>query len=301
MSASETSRASSVPPIFGRSDAVAEIDRTLEHAASGKGEGLLLSGDDGSGKSHFLRSAVVRARHRRFTVLEGRALPEDIPQPFSLVRDLVRAVAPPARADPAATDPSSALPTFLAPFSGRPDAADAPLSDRGVTTLEPEAHGTPRTPFDVPGEWIGTSREELYGNLTRYLLDLAGEGPLLLAIDDLHFADRFVDRVPRSIGAEDRRPADSDRRDRRGREPDPGPSPRDARIARAVDDDAHRATAPPLLGRGRGIRELDPARSPARPGGRPAMARADRGESPVRRAARPILHRGGRPALAALR
>jgi tetratricopeptide (TPR) repeat protein len=204
VSASETTRVPVVPPIFGRSDAVAEIERTLEHAAAGQGEGLLLSGDDGSGKTTFLRTAVVRARHRRFTILEGRALPEEIPQPFSLVRDLVRSVATRTRPDRTSGDSGAALPMFLAPFAGEESEPGARSTDTGVASAESDGLGTVLAPFNAPGEWLESSREDLYGNLTRYLLELAGERPLLLAIDDLHFADsssiEFLGRLVPKIG-----------------------------------------------------------------------------------------------------
>ncbi len=105
----ETSKASAVPPIFGRAEAVTEVDRTLERTRTGSGEGLLLSGEDGSGKSLFFRTTIQRARHRGFRVLDGRALPEEIPQPFSLVRDLVRSGdwrPRPDRAEPEPEGPS---------------------------------------------------------------------------------------------------------------------------------------------------------------------------------------------------
>lgn len=186
MPGSETSRPSSVPPIFGRSDAVAEIDRTLEHALAGTGEVLLLSGADGSGKSQFIRATVARARQRQFRALEGRALPEDLPRPFSLVRDLLASSGTTARAGTPADDAAPALPMFLAPFSGDPPAASV---DGGAPAPESEGLESLLAPFDAPGEWLGTGRNELFASLTQYLLALANAGPLLLAIDDLHFAD----------------------------------------------------------------------------------------------------------------
>ena len=183
---------------------MAEIDRTLDHAAEGKGEALLLSGEDGSGKSHFLRAAVARARQREFRVLEGRALPQEIPQPFSLVRDLVRSSG--ARSRPDGLDPPStdtSLPMFLAPFSTTDD-EPATSADQAVLANEGEGLRSLLAPFDAPGEWIGTSREELFGNLTQFLLGLSSEGPLLLAVDDLHFADRssieFLTRLVPKLG-----------------------------------------------------------------------------------------------------
>ena len=199
MPGSETSKASAVPPIFGRTEAVIDIDRTLERARSGHGEGLLLSGEDGSGKSLFIRSAVQRARLHSFRVLEGRALPEELPQPFSLVHDLLRT------GDRAGQEPTPALPLFLAPFAT--DDVSRPVwdPDPSEATLESEALGVRLSPLDSPAEWMGTGRDELFATLTRYLTDLARDQPLLLAIDDLHFADtssiEFFGRLAPELGS----------------------------------------------------------------------------------------------------
>jgi tetratricopeptide (TPR) repeat protein len=203
VSASDVLRGSPIPPVFGRTDAVAEIDRVLEHSAAGHGEMLLLTGDDGSGKSHVLRSVAARARQRGFVVLEGRALPEDIPQPFSLVRDLIRAAEPRARGerrDPAA---ESALPIFFTPPGAPSEDGSAAAGEREPGDAEREGIRRLFMPADTPGEWLGASREELFGNLSQYLLDLAAREKILLAIDDLHLADtssiEFLNRfVPKT-------------------------------------------------------------------------------------------------------
>ncbi len=202
MSGPETSRASAVPPIFGRAEAVTEVERALDRSRGGTGEGLLLSGEDGVGKSLFLRTAIARARHLGFHVLAGRALPQEIPQPFSLLRDLVRTRDHPARDERSAGGPELALPVFLSPASG--ETAVARLSDPTEPTSESEGLATMLTPLDAPGEWMGTVRNELYASVVQYLTEIANEQPLLLAIDDLHFADgasiEFLSRLAPELG-----------------------------------------------------------------------------------------------------
>ncbi|HXW67132.1 MAG TPA: tetratricopeptide repeat protein [Thermoplasmata archaeon] len=180
-------RAGAVPPIFGRSDVLAEIDRTLERARSGAGDALLISGDDGAGKSLFVRASVARAREHGFRSLTGRALPEEIPQPFSLVRDLVRPLAPSAEHSAGAADP--VLPIFLVPYGTNGASAPYGSVEAGEPATEAEGLDAVLAPLDSPGEWLGTSRNELFARITQYLTDLARDEPLLLAIDDLHFAD----------------------------------------------------------------------------------------------------------------
>ncbi|MGA9840131.1 MAG: AAA family ATPase, partial [Thermoplasmata archaeon] len=189
MAGSLTTRGSSVPPIFGRTEAVADVERTLERARAGSGEGLLLSGDDGSGKSLFARTVVRQARALGFRTLEGRALPEEIPQPFSLIRDLVRSAekGPRAERDDSVEEPR--LPLFLAPYGGERPSTGVPTDDRTDDASGSAGLEALLAPLDSPGEWIGTSRKALFASLSQYLMDLARGQPLLLVIDDLHFAD----------------------------------------------------------------------------------------------------------------
>jgi tetratricopeptide (TPR) repeat protein len=204
MAGGDTAKASAIPPIFGRAEAVTEIDRTLDRAHDGAGEGLLLAGEDGAGKSLFFRTTIQHARHRSFRVLDGRALPEEIPQPFSLVRALLRSGDRSPYVDRLPPDAAPALPLFLAPFLGEDTGGAAPRSDRDELSFEPDSPSPPVVPFDTPGEWLGTSRDELFATLTQYLTDLARDQPLLLAIDDLHFADassiEFLGRLAPELG-----------------------------------------------------------------------------------------------------
>ncbi len=189
MPAVESSRSAAVPPIIGRGEAVTELERTLERTRAGAGEALLLSGEDGSGKSVFVRTAVHRARHLGFEVLDGRALPEEIPRPFSLLRDLLRSAERPGRSDAADGDEAPPLPGFLAPYAGGEAAEPARLADRSEPTPESEGLATMLTPLDSPGAGIGAARGEVYLSVIQYLVDLARRSPVLLAVDDLHLAD----------------------------------------------------------------------------------------------------------------
>lgn len=204
MSGPEPWKASAVPPIFGRPEAVAEIERTLERARTGSGEVLLLSGEDGSGKSQFIRTAAARARQRQFRTLEGGALPKEIPQPFSLVRDLVRSARWTPGPEPTALGSEPPLPTFFASIPGVGDTGGTPPGVGSGTNPESVGLESILAPIDAPGEWLGTGRNELFAGLTQYLLALSKEGPLLLAIDDLHFADtssiEFLGRLAPELG-----------------------------------------------------------------------------------------------------
>jgi tetratricopeptide (TPR) repeat protein len=195
-------------PVFGREEAVGEILRVLDGAREGLGQGLLLVGPAGIGKSHLLRVATDRARERGYRVLLGRALPEDLPAPLTLMRDMLSAErSDPAPRSPRASDPEPTagdLPMYLVPFLA-PDAT-LPYSARDALG------GEVRSEQDVDqilfptglaaGEAVGLGRQELIGRAADYFRNSARERPLLLAIDDLQFADGSSLDVLRRLASE---------------------------------------------------------------------------------------------------
>lgn len=175
-------------PLFGRAEIREGILRHLDAAKGGAGSCVLLVGEGGVGKTTLLRTIISDARERGFQVLEGVALPADPPQPFAVIQDLVRSLrnAPPTVETP---DPTTAsLPLLLAPVKQDGSLLDqAPVFVQGREGEESEdrllalLHG--------PAERIDESRIELHDRVSSFLNDLAARAPLLLTIDDLHFAD----------------------------------------------------------------------------------------------------------------
>ena len=189
-------------PLFGRTELLEEVGRTLERVRQGRGEGLLLVGPGGSGKSHVLRGAVDRALGQGFWVLSGRALPEELPRPFSLVQDLLGSrpqsaprtdrsgeedfslcLAPLSEAAPGADAGPDARPDGLAAVRGGLDRLLAPV---GTTAIE----------------GLGASREEMMTRLTENFESLASGQPLLIAVDDLQFADTSSLELLRRLASE---------------------------------------------------------------------------------------------------
>jgi tetratricopeptide (TPR) repeat protein len=188
MPSAEAARGAQLPPIFGRSDVLAEIDRTLERAEGHAGETLLISGDEGSGKSLFASATAARARERGFRVVLGRPTPQEIPQPFALLRELLRPLGGVAPADRRSPEGDPVLPLFLAPYGPESAAGTGGPPDESVPAATTDLDAV-LAPLDTPGDWIGTSRNELYARVAQYLIDLARDQPLLLVVDDLHLAD----------------------------------------------------------------------------------------------------------------
>jgi predicted ATPase len=175
-------------PLFGRAEIREGILRHFEAAKAGSGSGVLLIGEGGVGKTTLLRTFVADARELGFQVLEGAALPADPPQPFAIIQELVRSLRNARPSDSTAMPSMASLPLLLAPLDQDPD-----FSQR--IARFPDA-GNGRDPEDRllallagPAGRIDESRIELHDRIAVFLEDLADRAPLLLAVDDLHFAD----------------------------------------------------------------------------------------------------------------
>ncbi|HKN06350.1 MAG: AAA family ATPase [Thermoplasmata archaeon] len=182
MMATRGSRFTSRPPIFGREEIREEAERLLTRTLGGAGGGLLLTGPGGVGKTQILNGLIELATKKGCTVLSGRALPEELPPAFSLLRALLASERMPgAPTSPPAWALARAALSF-APAVSPPEVPETVrLSDDLEETLAPTGVTQP--------EGLGTSREELFARLERHLLERAQKCPLLIAIDDLHFAD----------------------------------------------------------------------------------------------------------------
>ncbi|MCI4322947.1 MAG: AAA family ATPase [Thermoplasmata archaeon] len=179
-------------PWFGRGEIRDALQRALEGIRLGHGQGVLILGEGGVGKSVLLGHIRDAASSEGFRVLYGRALPSDLPQPFALTQDLLRSANPPKSRDggsaasrpPGSPRGSGVLSLFLAPYqglAGDPDGGDPDGARAAAEVLISSLAG--------PAGHVEESRIELFDRLSAYLLDLAKDEPILLVIDDLHLAD----------------------------------------------------------------------------------------------------------------
>ena len=189
-------------PLFGRGEIHDAVVQTLEEARQGAGQFLLLVGRGGVGKSTLLRQTVVDAEGHGFLAVGGRALPSDLPQPFALVQDLLRSLGE-ARALPVGgeTEDPTFLSLFLAPFDTDRRSGGDPLG--GPNPAQSEADHL-LAYLAGPSARVEESRIVLFDRLTDFFLELTKHDPVLLAIDDLQFADdssiEFLERLSRAIG-----------------------------------------------------------------------------------------------------
>jgi len=183
------------PGFAGRVGALDEIERHLEEARAGKGSIVVIEGQNGIGKTRLAMEAVVAGERLRFRVLAGECLPQvagqtsmagagplhPLRRPLQVVADLCRELGA--------------------------GAADAIFGRRArlLSIYEP-ALG------DLPGQ-SGQSRPAVdprslhalvCNALTDVLDNLTAQDPILLVIDDVHWADELTRAWLRSLDEGDR-------------------------------------------------------------------------------------------------
>ncbi len=164
-------------PRIGRPDAWQALLRRRQRARTGTGGLTLLEGDGGVGKSTFLEAIVEESRAAGFRVTTARASPVDNPAPFTLVGD---ALAP--------------LRAIKIPVAAAPTPTAAGSSIAFLPAIEHEAvHLTAANPLRATEEGgqseLAAERFRLMGSLSEPFLRAAQVSPLLVAFDDLQWAD----------------------------------------------------------------------------------------------------------------
>ncbi len=149
--------------------------RLLGDAAAGQPVVMLVSGDAGVGKTRLISELAADAADSGFAVLSGRCAELADSVPYLPLADAVRGAARGPLAEAVASRP------VLARL----------LPDHELTTPAP----------DLPG----VAQQQLFGAVLGLLTELATVSPVLLVLEDLHWADRstrdlvsFLSRVLRS-------------------------------------------------------------------------------------------------------
>jgi predicted ATPase len=173
-----------ISPLVGRSEIHDALLAALAAVKQGSGGLVILLGEGGVGKSTFLRATIRDAESEGFLTLYGRALPSDLPQPFGLLQNLLRAFDEGRVGRPAATE-SSVLSLFLAPYE-----ADSAGGVGGSEAGETEANRL-LSYLAGPLARVEESRVGLFDRIGEYFEELSRHDPLLLVLDDIHFADEL--------------------------------------------------------------------------------------------------------------
>jgi DNA-binding NarL/FixJ family response regulator/Mrp family chromosome partitioning ATPase len=167
-------------PLVGRAAELARMRELLAEAASGQSVVLLMSGDAGVGKTRLITELSRLAAVRGFTVLWGRCAELADTVPYLPLADALRGGALGAGADGSLHDAVATRPALA-----------RLLPDREIS----------RQPADLPG----VAQQQLFGAVLGMLSELASANPVLLVLEDLHWADRstrdlvtFLSRMLRS-------------------------------------------------------------------------------------------------------
>ena len=141
--------------LFGRDRELANAGEALGTAALGTPQIVLLGGEAGIGKTSLAKHVGDRAADRGFTVLTGHCLDIEAGVPLAPVREALRPW-----------------------LSGRSDGSLRPVTRRLAPYLRAQV---------TPGEADSASLVE---DLPLVLGELAEDAPLMLILEDMHWADR---------------------------------------------------------------------------------------------------------------
>ncbi len=166
-------------PLVGRASELASLLAGVDRAAAGRASTVLLAGDAGVGKTRLLDELAARASARGVRVLTGHCVDlGDVGLPYLPFVDLLR----PVGADPELAPASSANQVLAPLLAGRPSSLPAPVPE-GRDLGRPLPHRAAPPPVD-------DGRLQLFESVAALICELAGAGPLLLVLEDVHWADR---------------------------------------------------------------------------------------------------------------
>jgi DNA-binding CsgD family transcriptional regulator/tetratricopeptide (TPR) repeat protein len=152
--------------LIGRAQELAEFDRALERLAGGQPGVIQVVGEPGIGKSRLLAELAHRAEATGYLVLDGRAAEFEQDVPFALIID-------------ALNDYLATLePAFL-----------RAVDDAAVQELAEVFPALSRFVAQPPGQRSAPERYRFHYAVRAVLERLAARRPVLLALDDIHWAD----------------------------------------------------------------------------------------------------------------
>ncbi|ADB51029.1 helix-turn-helix transcriptional regulator [Conexibacter woesei] len=151
-----------LPPLIGRARELRTLADALDALASdGAGSALPVTGEPGIGKTRLLDELHARALERGAIVLRGRAAPAHGDLPYDVFAEALRE-----------------LHTASAPSAGDPLAHDRGIALTALTGAVPEQRSG------------GDERHAIWRGVRSLLEQAAARAPVVLILDDVHWADR---------------------------------------------------------------------------------------------------------------
>ncbi|MCA1846910.1 MAG: AAA family ATPase, partial [Actinobacteria bacterium] len=156
--------AEGTPPLFEREAELEALDAALGGATAGSGRLLLVEGEAGSGKSELLAAARRRASDGSIHVLSARGSELEVDVPFGVTLELFGRLLQAAQ-----------LPERRALFRGAAELAAPLFSAEAIVAAEAETNAPSSFPVVHGLYWL--------------LVNLTEGSPLLITVDDAHWAD----------------------------------------------------------------------------------------------------------------
>ncbi len=172
--------------LIDREEELASLKGALESVLSGRGQIVLVDGEPGIGKTRLVDELLVYARLRGCLASVGRCYEQEVNVPYLPFADALRTL-----------------------LQGIPDdrltAAAGPFASELVKLVPDLAQ---RIPGLLPSSPLEPDQERLrlYQSVTRFVTELARTRPLVVVLDDLHWADaatlQLLRYLARNIRAE---------------------------------------------------------------------------------------------------
>ena len=191
--------------LVGREHEFTYLKKLLDDAILGKGHIVFIAGEAGIGKTRLIEELVAYAQDMGVLFVQGKCLYRVGADPYLPFTDALRE----ASAKLAALEKEGEeLPIA---FSTGLGAAAKDLGPMGVAVMEEgaseKAEKAPSRVLDLAEELrridIGRQRDRMYETVSSMILEIARRRPLLLFLDDLHWADnatlQLLGYVVRSI------------------------------------------------------------------------------------------------------
>ncbi len=157
-------------PLIERDDERAELRRAMDEALAGRGRLVMVTGEAGVGKSRLVIELTAEAARRGLRVLTGHCVEMSSSVPYQPYVEMI---------EQAAVDPLSPLALRDALGDAAPEIARIAPVLRRVFPDIPD-------PVDLPPE---LARRYLWNSLHAFIERGARVQPLLLVLEDLHWAD----------------------------------------------------------------------------------------------------------------
>jgi len=157
-------------PFAGREREMAELSSFLRRAAGGRGMIVVIGGEAGVGKTRLTEELMVEARRQGLHVLTGHCHQGEDALPYVPFVEIIESVA-------RSLSPESLI---LALGDSAPD----------VAKVMPELHGIVPDIAASPSRSEGPDQRYILNSLRTFFERLANRKPLLIVLEDLHWADK---------------------------------------------------------------------------------------------------------------